>query len=355
MRALVTGGGGFLGLAIVKRLRARGDFVRSLSRGEYPELKALGVESVQGDIVDAGVVSAAATGCDVVFHVAAKAGVWGAYSDYHRANVVGTENVIAACLAHGVGRLVYTSSPSVVFDGRDEVGIDESAPYPARYLTHYPKTKAIAEQAVLKANGAAMPNSGTLSTVALRPHLIWGPGDNHLVPRLIERARQGKLRRVGSGKNLVDTVYIDNAADAHIQAADKLEPHSAVAGRAFFISNGEPQPLWDLIDRMLACADLPPVKRCVSANTAYCVGTLFELVYTLLGRSDEPPMTRFVARQLATAHWFQIEAAERAFGYQPTITVDEGLRRLKEWLGRDHNRSGVASKKRPVVNDGVGQ
>ena len=332
MRALVTGGGGFLGLAIVKRLRARGDFVRSLSRCEYPELQTLGVECVQGDIADAGVVSAAVAGCDVVFHVAAKAGVWGAYSDYQRANVVGTENVIAACLAQGVGKLVYTSSPSVVFDGRDEAGIDESAPYPARYLTHYPQTKAIAEQAVLKANGAAMANGGTLSTVALRPHLIWGPGDNHLVPRLIERARQGKLRRVGSGKNLVDTVYIENAADAHVQAADKLEPHSPVAGRAFFISNGEPLPLWDLIDRMLACADLPPVTRNVSATMAYWVGGLLELIYTLMGRSDEPPMTRFVARQLATAHWFRIDAAQRAFGYRPTVSVDEGLRRLKVWL-----------------------
>ena len=332
MRALVTGGGGFLGLAIVKRLRARGDFVRSLSRGDYPELRALGVESVQGDIADADVVSAAAAGCDVVFHVAAKAGVWGAYSDYHRANVVGTENVIAACLSQGVGKLVYTSSPSVVFDGHDEAGIDESAPYPARYLTHYPKTKAIAERAVLKANGVAIAHGGALSTVALRPHLIWGPGDNHLVPRLIDRARRGKLRRVGSGKNLVDTVYIDNAAEAHVQAADNLEPHSLVAGRAFFISNGEPLPLWGLIDRMLACADLPPVNRSVSATMAYCVGGLLELIYTMLRRNDEPPMTRFVARQLATAHWFRIEAAQHAFGYRPTVTVDEGLRRLKAWL-----------------------
>ena len=346
MRALVTGGGGFLGLAIVKRLRARGDFVRSLSRGEHPELKTLDVDCVQGDIADADVVSKATGGCDVVFHVAAKAGVWGAYSDYHRANVVGTENVIAACLAQGVGKLVYTSSPSVVFDGRDEAGIDESVPYPARYLAHYPKTKAIAERAVLKANGATLAGSepgdsrpllkeSVLSTVALRPHLIWGPGDNHLVPRLIERARLGKLRRVGSGKNLVDTVYLDNAADAHVQAADKLEPHSPVAGRAFFISNGEPLPLWDLIDRMLACAELPPVKRSVSATTAYCVGGLLELAYALLGRSDEPPMTRFVARQLATTHWFRIEAAQRAFGYRPTVTVEDGLRRLKEWLDRD--------------------
>lgn len=332
MRALVTGGGGFLGQAIVRLLRTRGDSVRSLSRGAYPELQALGVECVQADLADANAVIAAAAGCDAVFHVAAKAGVWGAYSDYHRANVTGTENVLAACRAQSVPKLVHTSSPSVVFDGRDEAGIDESAPYPSRYLAHYPHTKALAERAVLAANGTLLSHGGRLATTALRPHLIWGPGDNHLIPRLIDRARSGKLRRVGSGTNLVDTVYIDNAAEAHVRAADKLEPDSPVAGRPFFISNGEPLPLWELIDRMLACADLPPVRKSVSATTAYCAGGLLELAYTLLRRSDEPPMTRFVARQLATAHWFRIDAARSAFGYEPQVSVDEGLQRLREWL-----------------------
>ncbi len=340
MRALVTGGGGFLGQAIVRRLRDRGDSVRSLSRGAYPELKELGVECIHGDIADADVVCAAAANCDVVFHVAAKAGVWGRYSDYHRANVMGTEHVIEACLANAVPKLVYTSSPSVVFDGHDEAGIDETTPYPKRYLTHYPKTKAIAERAVLKANGARRTSDVELATTALRPHLIWGPGDNHLVPRLIERARQGKLRRVGSGTNLVDTVYIDNAADAHLLAADKLESDSSVAGRVFFISNGEPVPLWELIDRMLACANLPPVKRRISASAAYAAGTLLECVYSMLGRDDEPPMTRFVARQLSTAHWFKIDAARAAFGYDPQVSIDVGLSRLTEWL-----RSTKASEK----------
>ncbi|MBS0204282.1 MAG: NAD-dependent epimerase/dehydratase family protein [Planctomycetes bacterium] len=332
MRVLVTGGGGFLGKAIVTRLRSSGVDVCSLSRGDYPELQALGAECLRGDVADADTVLRAAAGCELVFHVAARAGVWGRYEDYHRANVVGTENVLAACRFHQIPRLVYTSSPSVVFNGQDEMGANESVPYPQTYLTHYPQTKAIAERAVLQANGETLSNGGRLSTVALRPHLIWGPGDNHLLPRLIERARQGKLRRVGTGTNLVDTVYIDNAADAHLLAAEKLSADSPAAGNAYFITNGEPLPLWDLINRMLACADLPPVQRRISAGAAYLAGSILEAVYRWTGRTDEPPMTRFVARQLATAHWFDITAARKDLGYAPKVTVDEGLQRLADWL-----------------------
>ena len=341
MRALVTGGGGFLGKAIATRLRSSGVDVRSLSRGDYPDLRAIGVECVRGDIADAAAVLSAAQECDVVFHVAAKAGVWGPYESYRLANVVGTENVLAACRTHQIPKLVYTSSPSVVFDGKDEAGINESAPYPQHYLTHYPQTKAIAERAVLAANGVRFANGGLLSTVALRPHLIWGPGDNHLVPRLIERARTGKLRRVGDGKNLVDTVYIDNAVEAHLLAAQRLEPGSSVAGKAYFITNGEPVRLWDLIDRMLACANLPPVKKSISAKAAYVAGTLLEAGYKFLGRQDEPVMTRFVARQLATAHWFDISAARNDFGYVPLVTIGEGLKRLSQWL---RDQAGMAGK-----------
>ncbi|MDB5347411.1 MAG: 3-beta hydroxysteroid dehydrogenase/isomerase [Schlesneria sp.] len=341
MRALVTGGGGFLGKAIATRLRSSGYDVRSLARGDYPELATLGIECVRGDVADSAAVLAAARDCDVVFHVAAKAGVWGPYESYHLANVVGTENVLAACRQQQIPKLIYTSSPSVVFNGKDEAGIDESAPYPQGYLTHYPKTKAISERAVLAANGERRPNGSVLSTVALRPHLIWGPGDNHLVPRLIERARTGKLRRVGSGKNLVDTVYIDNAAEAHFLAAQKLEPGSPLAGKAYFITNGEPVPLWDLIDRMLACANLPPVKKSISAKAAYAVGYLLEAIYKITGRRDEPPMTRFVARQLATAHWFDISAARNDFGYAPSVTIEEGLKRLAIWL---RDQRGLADK-----------
>lgn len=335
MQVLVTGGGGFLGKSIVKRLRSAGTHVRILARGDYPELRELGVETHRGDIADAAAVLRAADGCELIYHVAAKAGVWGDYEDYHQANVVGTENVLAACRQLGITKLVHTSSPSVVFAGADEEGINESVPYPDHYLAYYPQTKAIAERAVLKANGERLSSGCFLSTVALRPHLIWGPGDNHLVPRLIERARAGRLRRVGSGRNRVDTVYIDNAVDAHLLAAQELRPESPIAGKAYFISNGEPLPLWGLIDRMLGCAGISPLTRGISARSAYAIGSLLETVYRLLGRTAEPPMTRFVARQLATAHWFDISAAKRDLGYQPRISIDDGMLQLAEWL-RDH-------------------
>lgn len=326
MKALVTGGGGFLGGAIVRLLVERGNTVRSFSRGEYPELETLGVEQVQGDLADREQVMAAALGCDIIFHVAAKAGIWGDYAHYHRANVVGTENVIAACQSLDIGRLVYTSSPSVVFDGCDVEGGDESLPYPAHFEASYPKSKAIAEQLILAANGSS------LATVSLRPHLIWGPGDNHLVPRIIAKAKAGKLRRIGTNPCLVDTVYVDNAAQAHLLAADRLAPASPVAGKAYFITNDEPIPLWEMVNHILAAAGLPPVTRSVPPGVAYAAGALCEHIWKLLPLENEPPMTRFVARELSTSHWFNISAARRDLGYNPTITVAEGLKHLKSWL-----------------------
>jgi 2-alkyl-3-oxoalkanoate reductase len=323
MRALVTGGGGFLGSAIVRRLLAGGHAVRSLARGHSPALERLGVEQVQGDVADAATVGRAVAGCDVVFHVAAKAGVWGPAAEYHAANVVGTENVIAACRKRGVGRLVFTSSPSVVTAGHDIAGGDESLPYPRRYLAHYPRTKAEAERAVLAANGPG------LATVSLRPHLIWGPGDNHLIPRLIERAKADKLRIVGDGTNKVDVTYVDNAAAAHVLAADRLEPGSPVVGKAYFISQGEPVVLWQFVNRVLALAGLPPVTRRVSLRKAYIAGAMLETAYRLLGRKDEPRMTRFLAVQLGTSHWFDISAARRELGYEPALSTEQGLGRLK--------------------------
>lgn len=326
MNALVTGGGGFLGKAIVRRLLARGDEVRSFSRGDYPELRALGVKIHQGDLADAEAVGRAAQGCDIVFHVAAKAGIWGPYQEYHRANVVGTENVLAACRHHGIARLVFTSTPSVVFSGKDMEGVDESAPYPEHYHAYYPETKARAERAVLGAN------DGRLATVALRPHLIWGPGDRHLVPRILARARTGTLRWIGSRPNRVDCVYIDNAAEAHVLAAERLSPGSAIAGKVYFISQGDPWPLWDLINRILEAGDLPPVVRTISPKLAYAAGWTLEMAYWLLGLKSEPRMTRFLAQELSTAHWFNIDAARRDLGYRPTVSIEEGMRRLQEYL-----------------------
>jgi nucleoside-diphosphate-sugar epimerase len=328
MIALVTGGGGFLGSAIVRQLVARGETVRSLSRNRHPELDALGITQIQGDVADAGAVTTATAGCDVVFHVAAKAGIWGRYSDYYQTNVVGTANVLAACRAHSIRRLVYTSSPSVVFNGRDMEGVDESVPYPARNEAHYPRTKALAEQMVLRANGDG------LATVALRPHLIWGPGDNHLIPRILARARSGRLRRIGKANKRIDCVYIDNAADAHVLAADRLDPGSPAAGKAYFLSQGEPMPLWDLVNRILHAAGLDPVTRTVPAWTASLAGWLLEGGYTLLRRDGEPPMTRFLAAELTTAHWFNIDAARRDLGYKPRVSIEEGLKRLEAYFHR---------------------
>jgi nucleoside-diphosphate-sugar epimerase len=322
MNALVTGAGGFLGLAITRQLLDRGDTVRSLSRNAYPALKLLGVDQIQGDLSDPGAVAVAVEGVDVVFHVAAKAGVWGPYAEFDRINHLGTCNVVEACLISGVGRLVYTSSPSVVFSGRDMENVDESVPYPAHYDAPYPATKALAERLVLAEN------SPNLATVALRPHLIWGPGDNHLVPRILARGRAGKLRRIGRVPKLVDSTYIDNAAAAHLLAADRLAPGSPPAGRAYFIAQGEPVPVWDLVDRILAAAGLPPVRKTVSPKVAYAAGAIFEAGYRILGVKTEPPMTRFLAGQLSHAHWFNLAAARRDLGYNPEISLDEGLRRL---------------------------
>jgi nucleoside-diphosphate-sugar epimerase len=326
MRVLVTGGGGFLGSAIARRLRARGDTVRSFARGWYHTLDEIGVEQIQGDVGDKPAVLRAVEGCDLVFHVAAKAGLWGKYPDYYRTNVLGTAHVLAGCRKHGVTRLVYTSSPSVVFNGKDMEGVDENAPYPDRFDAHYPCTKAQAEQLVTLANTAR------LATVSLRPHLIWGPGDNHLIPRILKRARSGRLRKIGSTNKLIDSIYIDNAAEAHLLAGDRLSPGGAIAGKVYFVSNGEPWPIWDLINAILACAGLPPVKRRIPARLARGMGWLFEAVYGLCRIQREPPLTRFLAKELSTAHWFDLSNARRDLGYSPLVTIREGLERLRVWL-----------------------
>lgn len=325
-RVLVTGGGGFLGQAILHKLRGQGIAVRSLSRGRYESLEGMGVEQIQGDITSAVDVLRASEGCEAIFHVAAKVGVWGAYEDFFRTNVEGTRHVLEACRHHKIRYLIHTSSPSVVFDGKDMEGVDESVPYPEHTEAFYPATKAIAEQEVLRANGEA------LRTVALRPHLIWGPGDPHLAPRILQRARQGRLRRIGDRDPLVDTIYVDNAADAHWLAARSLVEGGAAAGKVYFLSNGEPIGAWTMIDKILAAGGLPPLQKKISAKVAYRIGAVLEAVYRFFRIQHEPPMTRFVAKELSTAHWFDISAARRDLGYQPAISTDEGLRRLAESL-----------------------
>lgn len=326
MTILVTGGGGFLGKAIIEQLLERGERVRSFSRGDYPELREMGVETVRGDIADLLSVREAVKGCEAVFHVAAKAGVWGEYEDYFQANVVGTENILAACGAHKISYLIYTSSPSVVYGDEPLRGVDESIPYPERYLTAYPQTKAIAEQMVLAADDKE------LKTVALRPHLIWGPGDNHLVPRIVDRARRGKLKKVGDGGAIVDSVYIEDAARAHLLALDALREGDRASGKAYFITQGEPMAVGELIDRIVVSAGLEPVKEHIPAKVAYGVGWMMEKVYGLLKKEEEPLMTRFLAKQLSTDHYFDISAAREDLGYEPRYTIAEGIEKLGVWL-----------------------
>ncbi len=332
MKALVTGGGGFLGGAITRRLLDLGHSVRCYTRGCYPSLEKLGVEVFRGDLADAKAVEEACHNCESVFHVAAKVGLWGDYNEYYQTNVTGTENVIASCRSLGISRLVYSSTPSVVFAGHDMEGMDESVPYPQHYKAAYPETKAAAERIILAANDAQ------LATVALRPHLIWGPGDTHLVPGVIARGRTGKLRKLGKTLRLVDHTYIENAAEAHILAANRLSPGSPISGRVFFISQGQPLPLWEFINRILQSADLPSVTRTISPHLAYAAGWLCEIMYRTLRLRGEPPMTRFLAEELATSHWFNMAAARQELGYRPKISTEEGFKRLEEWLKKEtHN------------------
>ena len=331
---LVTGGGGFLGLAIVHRLLQLGLKVRSFSRGSYDQLAALGVEQVQGDLIDPAAVMAAVNGIDLVFHTAAKAPPWGKYADYLRTNVTGTQNLVQACLQEQISAFVHTSSPSVIFDGGDLEGVDESVPYPARHMGHYAQTKALSEKCVRKAA------EGGLHAIILRPHEIWGPGDPHFAPRIIARA--GRLKRIGSGRNLVDTIYIDNAADAHLAAAESLIQHPQLSGRIYFISQGEPVYAWDMIDHILKAAGLEPVRGSVPYPVAWFAGALCEGIWNSLRLSGEPPMTRFVANALARSHWFDISAARRDLGFEPRVSTAQGLERLTRWLASTQQKEETA-------------
>jgi len=334
MKILVTGGGGFLGQAICSRLVSRGLNVISYNRGLYPGLAALGVRQVQADLANFEAIAEASAGVDAVFHVGAKAGAWGSFRDYFDANVRGTRNVIAACRLNQVRTLVYTSSPSVTHRATTPViGLSEAkVPLASGFKAWYPATKRLAEEAVIEANGP------DLLTVALRPRLIWGPGDNQLLPRLVERAKRGRLRFVGDGLNKIDTTYIDNAAQAHLDAFDALHgtPGARCAGKAYFISNGEPKAISDVVNGLLRAAGAPLVDRLVPFRVAYWLGAAMEAAYTVLPFKGEPMMTRFLAEQLSTPHFYDISAARRDFGYQPRVNFLEGLRQLGHWWQDQH-------------------
>jgi 2-alkyl-3-oxoalkanoate reductase len=319
--ALVTGGTGFLGRHLVDRLLAQGRAVTVLARRPAPDLEKRGVRFLGANLDDPDHVRAACQGISTVFHAAARIGVWGRHADYYATNVLGTAAIIEGCQRHGVRRLVYTSTPGVVYNGRDLAGADESLPLTTRCPAAYAVTKAQAERAVLAAN------SPVLRTIALRPHLIWGARDPHLVPRLLARARAGRLRIVGTGRNRVDLVHVDNAADAHLLAEQALAGSAsppAAAGRAYFITNGEPVVLWDWINDLLRALGWPLATKRVPPGAAFAAGAACELLWRLLPLGGEPPMTRFVAKELALDHWFDISAARRDLGYRPRVSMAEG-------------------------------
>jgi nucleoside-diphosphate-sugar epimerase len=326
MNVLVTGGGGFLGSHLARRLHEMGHRVSVLGRRRYPSLPPNIIQH-QADLRDLKAVSEACQEQDSVFHAGALPGIWGTKNDFYQTNVDGTRHVIDGCLEHGVRKLVFTSSPSVIYNQTDMEGVDESTPYPSHYQSDYPKTKALAEQSIIAANGQR-----GLITVSLRPHLIWGPGDPHLIPRIIERAKKGQLVRVGEGTNRVDIIYIDNAVEGHIRAWQALEPGSPVSGKCYFLSDGEPVVLWDWINQLLVSLGINPVTKGISYGMARNLGWMLEGVYRAFGIAGEPRMTRFLAGQLATSHYFDISRARKDFNYEVRVSPEEGMKRLLKSL-----------------------
>jgi nucleoside-diphosphate-sugar epimerase len=325
--AVVTGASGFLGRRIAELLCLRGDRVRVLARQPQPDLVALGATPIELDIRDKCAVATALYHADVVFHAAAKTGPWGREDEFWSVNAGGTRNVLDGATAARIERLVYTSTPSVVGYADDVENGGPDLPYAQVHESPYPASKAAAERMVLEANGSGM------RTVALRPHLIIGPGDLRMLPRVIRRAAAGRLRIIGEGRNRVDLTDVDNAAWAHLDAADALlDPAAPCAGRAYFISNGEPVLLWKWLNRILGELGLPAVTRAVPLGITRVAALAAEGAWKLLRLKGEPPVTRFLAGALARSHWYDLEPARRDVGYRVRISMEESTRRTLRWL-----------------------
>lgn len=327
MRVLVTGGSSLIGAGVVELLAARGDRVRTLQRRQVHGLPD-GVEQHLGDIADAATVDDAILGCDGVIHLAAKVGVVGDRAEYVSTNVDGTRHVVRAARRHGVERVVHVSSPSVAHDGSPIIGGGADTALTEHGAAWYPETKALAEDLALGAN------SDDMAVTVIRPHLVWGPGDTQLVGRIVERAVSGRLALVGGGVALVDTTYIDNAASALVAAIDAVRPGARCAGRAYVVSNGEPRPISELIEGICAAAGVPFAPRDVPLPVARRVGSVIDRIWPLLRRTEEPPLTRFLADQLGTAHWFDPRPVRDDLGWIPAVSIDAGLRELAAWFDR---------------------
>jgi len=326
MRVMVTGGGGFLGRYVVEQLLERGDDVSSLSRNNYPALEKQGVRCFKGSLTDFPFVVESFKDHDAVIHVAARAGFWGKKELFWPPNVTGTENTIKACRENGIRKLVFTSSPSVVFSNDAQRGADESLPYPSQFESAYPESKAMSEKMVLAANGH------DLMTCSLRPHLIFGPRDPHLLPKLLSRAASGKLIQVGDGQNRVDLTYVEDAARAHLLALDQLEPGSPVCGSAYFISQDEPVNLWNWIGDLLRQLELQPVPKKISLTSARFIGGTIEIIYKALSLKGDPRLTRFLASELAKDHYYNISKAKNELGYQPEYNMESALEKTIPFL-----------------------
>ena len=322
MRILITGGGGFLGRYILTALLARGDKVRILTRSQYPDLEKMGINCVRGDLRDIKTVTDACRDIDYVFHTAALAATWGRWKDFFAINVTGTRHVIHGCYYHKIKKLIYTSTPSVIFAMKDLKGVDETQPFPKRYYAHYPRSKAQAEQLVLASNG----NNG-LSTCALRPHLIWGPHDPHILPMIITRTKRNKLIQIGDGKNKISVSYVENVAHAHLQAADALESDSPLAGQAYFIADDTPVLMWSWINDLLSELNIPKVDRQLSYRNAYRLATFLEFTHRLCPFLGAPSLTRFLVANFAKSHYFTLDKARTDFAYQNIVAPSEAMQK----------------------------
>ncbi len=318
-KCLVTGVSGFVGKALAKELHKRGYEVVGLARREVQDLKDLGIKVLIADIsFEQNLKQEYFQGIKTVFHVAAKVDMWGDWKDFYQTNVVGTQNLIFLSKTNGVKNFIFTSSPSVVADGTNLKGVDESKPYPEKFLSFYPQTKVISEKFVLSSH------SEDFRTIALRPHLIFGPGDTGLTLIVVEKAKKGQLVIVGKGENKVDFTFIDDCVDAHILAAQGIDKDFNVGGKPYFITQGEPYLLWEWVNKVLACNNMPPLKKKVSLKFAFFMASLMEFFSRITGK--EPRLTRFLVEEMATDHYFSIESARKNLGYNPKISIDEAIK-----------------------------